>query len=372
MADKSTREPSETTSTLGEVYFQTLFDHGTLGIVTVDCVGGCRILECNRRFAKMLGYRRSELVGRNPISLTHADHVNGDLRYQQDLVAGKQVSYTTEKRFLDKQGRSVWSRVTMIAIPHNGQSPRIALLISEDISQQKASESRLQAEDLLLRQMIQLQDSERRLVSCEIHDGLTQDIVGAQMMLQALSAGFESRSQPVPEELDKALENLQRATSEARRLMSELRPMILEEMGVVESIRALVDREQAASDVAFTFISRVHFSRLSDLLEGTLFRIVQESVNNIKRHSRATKARIRLTQVDPQNVVLEIQDDGIGFDTAAVPSNRGGLDGIRERARLFGGYSSIETAPGKGTRITVKLPLRGSEKSTATAVQFTV
>lgn len=354
-----------------ERFYRALFDEGPLGLVSIDCVAGCRIIESNRRFAKMLAYHRAELRGRNPASLTHPADAPAELKHHQDLMAQRCKSYCLEKRFLDRDNRAIWARVTVIGIPDKSGRPFQALLVAEDISEEKTSESRLLAEEQVLRQLLQLQDSERRLVSCEIHDGLTQDMVGAQMMLQALSAGYERRSQNVPQELESALRFLQRATNEARRLMSELRPMILEEMGVVESIRALLDREQASGDVEFTFVSRVRFTRLPDLLEGTLFRIVQESVNNINRHSQASSAMIRLTQVDPQHVVVEIVDDGVGFDPAAVPSNRGGLEGIRERARLFGGFATIESQPEAGTHITVKLPFR-STGINAAAVRVTI
>jgi signal transduction histidine kinase len=97
--------------------------------------------------------------------------------------------------------------------------------------------------------------------------------------------------------------------------------------------------------------------RLPPLLQATIFRIIREAVNNARRHAEATQVDIRLTQIGAQHLLIEIQDDGRGFNPRKVPRDRFGLTGIRERARLFGGGASIESRPDRGTRLTVKLAL---------------
>ena len=108
-----------------------------------------------------------------------------------------------------------------------------------------------------------------------------------------------------------------------------------------------------------TFRHNLRFARLPPLLEGALFRIVQESLTNARRHSRATRVNVELSQVDDR-VVLTVRDDGVGFDSTAVPKDRFGLSGLMERARLFGGRSHIRSEPGKGTEIWVELPINAS------------
>ena len=100
----------------------------------------------------------------------------------------------------------------------------------------------------------------------------------------------------------------------------------------------------------------MQFERLEPLLEATIYRIVQQAINNIQRHSRAERAEIRLTQQGDW-IHLEIQDWGIGFDPSSVSEDRFGLQGIRERARLMRGRAVIDSAPGKGTQINVDLPV---------------
>ena len=328
-----------------------------LGMLSTDCEPARRILETNRAFCGMLGYQVNDLIGIEVATILHPEDQERERQLFAELVSSKRQTFHVEQRFLHKSGRAVWTRVTCTIVPATSHPVGHCFSIIEDVSQRKAVEQRLNAEQRLLRQLLDLQDRERRLVACEIHDGFTQDVVAAHMMLQALQNGYHTRGQEIPVELNQALEFLGRATNEARRLMDELRPMILDEMGIVESLHSLVSQERERSSTTVEFVHRVPFSSLPPLLEGTLFRIAQESLTNIRRHSQASSAELRLTQVDERNLILEIHDDGIGFDPAQVPHDRGGLSGIHERARLFGGGATIESAVGKGTRITVKMPV---------------
>ncbi|MBC8874933.1 MAG: PAS domain-containing protein [Planctomycetes bacterium] len=104
-----------------------------------------------------------------------------------------------------------------------------------------------------------------------------------------------------------------------------------------------------------TFHHDVQFDRLDPMLENTVFRIVQECLNNVKQHSQAARAEVRLVQ-NNDHLSIQVRDQGVGFDTTRVPEDCFGLRGIRERARLLGGQADIDSFPGKGTRISVELP----------------
>jgi two-component system sensor histidine kinase DegS len=146
-----------------------------------------------------------------------------------------------------------------------------------------------------------------------------------------------------------------RSIGEARVLISGLRPPVLDELGVVAAIESLIEGQQAEA-LSIEFTEQVQFDRLEPLLEGTIYRIAQEAITNVRRHSQSQRAEVRLTQVGDR-VHLEIQDWGVGFEPAQVAENRFGLQGIHERARLLRGRALIESAPGKGTRVFVDLPL---------------
>ena len=216
----------------------------------------------------------------------------------------------------------------------------------------KAAMEDIEAEEQLLRRLIDLQEQERRMVAHDIHDGFIQDVVGAHLFVQTI----DGRSDPVTNEAtaNQVAALLQKAIVEGRRLIREMRPIVLDEDGVIEAIRHLIADEQEHSGLVVAFDHDVLFDRLEPRLEGVIFRIVQEALNNVEKHGQTDHAAVLLTQ---KNEMLEVvvRDHGVGFDTEKVASDRFGLRGICERARLFGGTARIESAPGKGTAVYVQL-----------------
>ncbi len=147
---------------------------------------------------------------------------------------------------------------------------------------------------------------------------------------------------------------VQKAVDEARRLIGGSRPPILEEVGMVSAISYMIDN-LPRNKLSIDFYAKVQSARFEPLLESTIYRIVQQAINNIQRHSCASRAKISLTQ-QGNWINVEIQDWGIGFDPSSVSEDRFGLQGIRDRARLMRGRAVIESAPGNGTHINVDLP----------------
>ncbi len=156
---------------------------------------------------------------------------------------------------------------------------------------------------------------------------------------------------------DEGVRLLGEAMAECRRLVSGLRPPVLDEAGLVVAVDALIaekQRQHGGPDVEF--VHWLELDRLPPPLESAAFRIVQEGLTNACRHSRSKKVRVGLRQENGR-VCIEIQDWGTGFDLGQIEKGHFGLEGIRERARLLGGTAAIHTTPGRGTHITVELPL---------------
>ena len=207
-----------------------------------------------------------------------------------------------------------------------------------------------------LRVWLELSERERQLVAYEIHDGFVQQATGALMHLQAFRELRDRAPEQACEALDLAMASLEEGIREARRLMTGLRPPVLEEAGVVAAIDDLARDANQRQGPQIDFSHAVQFDRLSPVLETALFRIAQESLTNACRHSQSEKVQISLAQ-DGDHVHLEVRDWGIGFDPESVDPSRFGLRSIRERTRLLGGQAMIESSPGQGTRVTVELPL---------------
>lgn len=242
--------------------------------------------------------------------------------------------------------------------------------LAVDVTQREQAQASLRAERRLMERMLQSHERDRQLMAYEIHDGLVQDITGAQLQLDALLEGDQLPPGVARDQTQRAADLMHRAVSEARRLVSGLRPPVLDERGVVPAIEHLLEGRRAEGPT-ITLTARVQSDRLEPLLEATIYRIVQEAITNVKRHSQSDRADIRLTQVDDR-IHIEVQDWGIGFDPTGVNKNRFGLQGIRERARLLRGRAVIDSAPGNGTRIVVDLPVVPALEEVQSATSWSI
>lgn len=225
--------------------------------------------------------------------------------------------------------------------------------LQQEIARREQVESALRNDREFLEYLLHLSENDRKLIAYEIHDGLVQYVTAAAMHLDSFTHSLpESVAR---DNLDTSLKLLRDALAEARRLISGLRPPILDEAGVVTAIAYLVNEQSGDCRVEFT--ADVTFDRLPPLIESALFRICQEALTNIRKHSRAKHAQVALTQ-ENDLLRLSIGDDGVGFDPATVTPRSFGLQGIRERSRLLGGQATIDSSPGRGTRIEVELPIK--------------
>lgn len=226
------------------------------------------------------------------------------------------------------------------------------VILHQDVTDRVAAEGRLQSEERSLRKLLYLQDQERKLIAYDIHDGLVQELVGAQMLLQSQARGEQDTT------VKQASDLLLDAINEARRLINGLRPLVIDEHGVVNAIQFLIAEEEKRGSPEIHFFHRVTFDRLPPLLEGALFRIVQECLTNARRHSEASEVEIWLLE-EESRLKLTVRDLGRGFDLQQVPDDRFGLESISKRAQIFGGTSVIESILGEGTTVRVEIPLDG-------------
>jgi PAS domain S-box-containing protein len=259
-----------------------------------------------------------------------------------------------EARVHRPDGGTSWFATRLGPIWHDGRIESI-VRIATDITHRKIAEQQLDRERQLLRRLLDLQERERQLVAYDIHDGLVQYLTGGLMHLEAAIDGPKGRKEKQQAEHDRGMSLLRDALAEARRLISGLRPPILDEQGVGAALEYLVNESRADID-DIEFVNLSYFGRLAAPLEVAIFRITQEALSNIRHHSLATKARVELVQ-HGQWVRLIIRDWGCGFNPQTVHEERFGLQGIRQRARLLGTMAVIESAPGQGATIVVDFPL---------------
>jgi len=233
------------------------------------------------------------------------------------------------------------------------------LAIGRNITALKETERRLSESQHQLRQLASRADAvreeERKDLTREIHDELGQYLSALRLGVSVMEMQFGGNNPPLAERT-RALTALVDATIQVvRNIVSRLRPSALN-MGVVSALEWLA--EQFRSNHSISCQLHVDESRvqLDEAPATELFRIVQESLTNVGRHAQATRVDITLAQ-DSQRVVLEVCDNGVGFDASTRKPQSFGLAGIRERALKLGGMAYVSSAPGRGTRITVQFPL---------------
>lgn len=215
---------------------------------------------------------------------------------------------------------------------------------------------REQREQQALSRLIDTYEQYRTLVAFEIHDGVVQCLSGALMNLEA-SMRILGNQAPAAARggFERTRQLLRDGVAEARCLMNGLRPEILDDFGIIAALDHLMCENRNRTQASIEWSYRGDLDRLSPPLELALFRIIQESLANALRHSNSGRVRIALSR-EADRIEVIVEDWGCGFDPQNVGRNRFGVRGICERAKAFGGEATIDSAPGKGTRIVVDLP----------------
>jgi two-component system CheB/CheR fusion protein len=213
----------------------------------------------------------------------------------------------------------------------------------------------------LLRRIVSTQEDERRRISRELHDQLGQSLTALRLKLESLSAETGKRSKLRPR-IAELSEIARRLDSDVDFLAWELRPTALDDLGIIVALSTYAQEWSKHFGVRVNFHSAgLGDARLAPLIETNLYRIAQEALNNVSKHAAASKVDLLLERRD-HNAVLIVEDDGRGFDieqTNVPGTGRGlGLVGMRERAALVGGAVEVESKPGGGTTVFVRVPVK--------------
>jgi signal transduction histidine kinase/ligand-binding sensor domain-containing protein len=207
------------------------------------------------------------------------------------------------------------------------------------------------------RRLIDSQEAERKRIASELHDSLGQSLLVIKN--RALLGGMSPDDQDTAkEQFDGISVAASQAIDEARRIAYDLRPYHLDRLGLTQSLEEMIERVATATSIRFTINLPVLDGVFSKEGEAIFYRIVQESVSNIVKHSGTSEAVVAIRR-EEDGVTLTIRDNGKGFSTAVSGASGGfGLIGLAERVQMLGGTYALDTAPGRGTAITVTAPVR--------------
>lgn len=347
--------------------FQVGFDMAPIAIWVTE---QDRIVFANRACARLFGAsHRSQIVGKSIYSLLHPESHPKVQEQVSRALSGKASSTLVNERIARLDGSEREVEIAIAALPDHGITT-VQMAIS-DITQHKEEQLRLEQSRQELRRLsasvVEAREEERRRIARELHDELGQRLSALKMDLSSL--GHDAHRSIFDERISAMVKMLDDTVASVRRIAADLRPMMLDDLGLNAAIEWLARESARRMGLEVTVRHGDTDPSLDSRASTAVYRMVQEALNNVARHARATDARIELQQ-SADELVVSVQDNGIGFPLAPHRKpDSFGLVGLRERAYLLGGTLELDNPPGGGARITVRLPLPGRPEPTSTATK---
>lgn len=326
--------------------------------------GGSNRLEWSEETRRMFGVAPGDAVSYERfLARVHPDdraHVEAEWQ-----AAHQGKPYDIEHRLLiDGQVKWVRERAELEFGAEGGL--KRALGTVQDITELKAKEEELLRSRQLLRELAahseRVREVERTRIAREVHDELGQYLTALRMDAAMLNIRYGTANPDLAGHLQAMKETIDTTIGVVRHVASMLRPGALD-MGLVSAAEWLLANFQERSGVRCRLEAPTEELAMDDDRTTAVFRILQESLTNIARHAEASNVTVTLT-LDEGELCMQVEDDGVGFDSQLVRQKKTfGLMGIRERAMAFGGLSSIDSRPGDGTTLTVRIPLEGAPRA---------
>jgi len=340
-----------------ELRYRSLVEQASDAIIVTDESGN--LVEMNTSFCKMFGYSEKELHGMKITELTDPDQLKIDpLRI--DLVPGGKTIF--EERRMKKKDSTIFQVETNVQMLPDKR----ILAIMRDITDRKKAEEKLNISYERIRSLSEhltnVREEERKHIAREIHDELGQELTVLKMDLGSLVKKIPLSDESLRSRLASFSGFIDNIVQSVRRISSELRPSLLDDLGLTAAVSWQLEEIEKRSGI------KIHFNEpkgewiLPDPVKTNLFRILQEALTNIVRHSKATDVDVNIV-CDNKWTSLSVSDNGIGFNTNNADNGKTlGIVGMRERATIIGGNLEIETAPGKGTKILVSVPVKQNKE----------
>jgi len=316
----------------------------------------------NDKFAAIYGYSKSELTGMDSKMLVHPEDRPLVEEYRKKRLRGEKAPSEYEIRGLKKNGETIWVMRSLSLINYQ-DGPAISGIV-QDMTKRRKAEEALRESDKELRilsnQLLSTEEKERKRIARELHDGIGQALSAIKFSVE--NSLRELRKTPEQAELN-SLETVipltQKTIEEVRRIVQDLRPSILDDLGILATINWFCrEFQNVYSSIRIKADIAIQENDIPSPLKTAIYRILQEALNNVAKHSQADWVQLSLKKIY-KGVELTVHDNGTGFDLpeaiSLIPSRRGfGLASMRERAELSGARFHIQSAEGEGTTIRVE------------------
>lgn len=344
-----------------EARFRTIFESATIGIALIDMEG--LLQETSPALQEMLGYNRDEFHNMVFFNFAHPDDAAQSLKLFRELAAGKRDSYQMDNRYLHKDGRLVWGRLTVSVVQYPvGRSP-FAIAMVEDINERKQAEEEIRAYQERLRSLASeislIEEQERRSLATDLHDHIGQVLALAQIKMGELRE--TAAATPMAGTVDEVRQLIEQTIKATRSLTFELSPPILYEFGFEAAVEWFGEhlQEQYNLQVEVTKDNQPKF--MGNETQVLLYKTVRELMINVAKHAQARRLKVSIAR-EGENLLVEVADDGVGFDPVQIDLQSGrtrsfGLFSVRERLRRIGGCLEVKSEIGRGTKILLKAPI---------------
>lgn len=350
--DITDRKNAEDKLRAREAQLTGILDNTTAVVYLKDAEG--RYLLTNKRYRNLFNDPDSKLIGKRDHDI-FPEQVARTFVESDQIVWREQTPHDFEEVAPHADGLHTYRSVKF---PVRDETGRMIALggISTDVTDLKIAHQELLAKQSLLRNLIEVQEDEKQFLCREFHDGLIQYAVGSLMQLESRP---ELLTGPAAKTIRLVIDNLRRGVEDGRRTIRGIRPAVLDDSGLEAAIDDLLGQFES-SGILVTSKCDGPIGRLSETVQTTVYRVVQEALNNAKKYSGTDVIRIEMRQADG-DLRLEVRDFGCGFDVEASRPRGFGLRGMTERVRLLGGDCVIESERDSGTTISVRIPLTGDD-----------
>ena len=355
------RKEAEEALRRSEAKYRELVQNANSLIIRFDTQG--RLTFFNEFAQQFFGYSENEILGRKITDtiLPSMDSTGRDLATElNDFFNFPEKFKTNELENTRRNGERCWIAWTNRPIRDEQGNVVEFLCVGLDISERKQARRQIQN---LTHELLKAQENERHKIARDLHDHIAQDLSSLKIGLQTLFGDGESVTSDLRTKVDGLVQVLQRSISEVRNLAYDLRPPGLDQLGLVNTLFLYCEEFAKTNHLKIDFSA----AGLDDLYldEDTqinIYRLIQESLNNVKKHAAAKAVTVRLVASSP-NIMLRIKDNGKGFDVQRwrAKSNterRMGLSSMVERVGLLNGLIDIRSRPGKGTAIFITIPIK--------------
>jgi len=338
-----------------EQRYRQLFENAQDAIWLHDLKGNITV--ANAAASRLTGYPIEEWAAMNVKDFLSPEGLELARKVRKNLLASEPVELPYEQRFTKKDGSEAFVQLATSVVFSDGV-PVAFQHIARDITEQKKMQENLR---FYLAQITRAQEEERKRISHELHDETIQDLVALSRKLDALASSDLQLPVKHRTELEKLWKQVNDIVADLRRLSQDLRPAAIDRLGLLPALEWLAADVGRYSGIKIGVKVLGKERRLPAEVELVLFRIAQEALRNVWKHAQATEAEITV-EFREDTTAITIGDDGRGFTPpqkigSLARDGKLGMAGMQERAQLVGGNLTVQSEPGRGTSITIELPV---------------